>query len=324
MSETAALIDAVVAPPVLFFVLGTIAALSRSDLEVPHAITQFLGLYLLLSIGFHGGVSLRRTGVTPEVAATLGAAAIAAAVVPLFAYALFRRYLDPSNAAALAAAYGSVSAVTFITAGALLRSLGIDYGGHMVAAMAIMESPAIIVALVLLRRAQPGSQLTTHLSVGELLRDAFLNGSVLLIIGSLLIGLITGDQGWQEISPFADHIFKGMLSVFLLDMGIVAARQARELGRAGWALPACGIALPLVNASMALLVSWLLGLSVGDAVLFTVLCASASYIAVPAAMRLAIPSASPSIYVGMALGITFPFNIVVGIPLYLAAARAIL
>jgi hypothetical protein len=315
------LMGAVVTPPVLFFVLGVLAAACRSDLEVPAAITRFLGLYLLLAIGFHGGVSLARTGVTVEVAVTLAAAAAAAALVPLYVFALMRRRLDAANAAAVAAAYGSVSAVTFITAGALLRSMQIEYGGHMVAAMAIMESPAIVVSLALLRRADPGARQTADLSAGALVRDAFLNGSVFLILGSLVIGLVTGDQGWQEISPFADHIFKGMLCIFLLDMGMMAARQAGALRQAGWLLPVSAVGLPIANALAGLAAAWALGLAPGDAVLFIVLCASASYIAVPAAMRLAAPTANPSIYVGMALGITFPFNILVGLPVYLALVR---
>ncbi|MCU0256808.1 MAG: sodium-dependent bicarbonate transport family permease, partial [Vicinamibacterales bacterium] len=209
----------------------------------------------------------------------------------------------------------------FITAGAYLRSAGLEFGGHMVAAMALMESPAIVVGVLLVRAYAP-AQGESRAAIGHLVREAFVNGSVLLILGSLVIGYASGDDGWTDVAPFTDGIFKGMLSFFLLDMGLVAARRLRDLRQAGWFLPAFGVAAPLLNAAVAIGLAGLLGFAPGDALMFAVLCASASYIAVPAAVRLAIPEANPTLYVSMALAVTFPFNIVVGLPLYLGVIRA--
>lgn len=320
--DASLLLGNLLSPPILFFALGVLAVLVRSDLEIPQSIAKFLSLYLLLAIGVHGGHALHESGITPAVLISLGAAIVMAMVVPVYSFFLLRLRLDVHNAAAVAATYGSVSAVTFITAGAYLRSAGLEFGGHMVAAMALMESPAIVVGVLLLRAFdEAGGE--PRASVGHLIREALVNGSVLLILGSLVIGYISGDEGWTAISPFADGIFKGMLSFFLLDMGLVAARRLRDLRAAGWWLPAFGIGAPLLNAAVGIGLAALLGFAEGDALMFAVLCASASYIAVPAAVRLAIPEANPTIYVSMALAITFPFNIVVGLPLYLGAIRAL-
>ncbi len=304
-------------PPILFFFLGLLAVSVKSDLEIPAPIPKILSLYLLFAIGFKGGVGLAAGGFETQIVVVLAAAVVMASVVPLFAFFVLRRKLPVADAAAIAATYGSISAVTFITAAAFLEKLGIAYGGYMVAAMALMESPAIIVA-VLLYRLRSANESDAAFSWRELWRDAFFNGSVFLIMGSLVIGALSGEAGAKTLKPFTNDIFSGVLCFFLLDMGIVAARRLGDLKRAGVFLTAFAILLPLVNAALAIPLARVLGLSEGDAFMFTILCASASYIAVPAAMRLSIPEANPSLYVPMSLAITFPFNIIAGMPIYLA------
>ncbi|MBK7392894.1 MAG: sodium-dependent bicarbonate transport family permease [Chloracidobacterium sp.] len=309
-------------PPILFFFLGLLAVSVRSDLEIPPPIPKILSLYLLFAIGLKGGVGIAASGLQLQVAITLAAATVMASVVPLYAFFILRRKLSVADAAAIAATYGSVSAVTFITASAFLDKLSIPYGGYMVAAMALMESPAIIVAVVLYRL-RSSDRRGSGFSWGELWRDAFFNGSVLLIMGSLVIGILSGEAGAKALKPFTTDIFTGVLCFFLLDMGIVAAKRLGDLKKAGVFLAGFGILLPLVNATIAIPLAYALGLSQGDAFMFTVLCASASYIAVPAAMRLSIPEANPSLYVPMSLAITFPFNIIAGMPLYLVIINRI-
>ena len=312
-------------PPILFFFLGLLAVLVRSDLEIPQPIPKFLSLYLMLAIGFRGGVELGHSAPGGQVLLTLGAAIAMAALVPVYCFWILRRRLDVYNAAAIAATYGSISAVTFVTATAFLERAGIPYGGYMVAAMALMESPAIVVAVILarlaLRKPGPdGAAPATTLEGGwsHLLRDAFFNSSVFLILGSLLVGLITGERGQTALHPFTNELFSGILCFFLLDMGIVAARRLRDLRTSGGFLLGFAILVPLLNALLGIGLSRLLGLGTGDALLLTILCASASYIAVPAAMRLALPEANPSLSLPLALAVTFPLNITLGMPLYLA------
>ncbi len=326
--NTAQLLGNFLSPPILFFLLGLAATLVRSDLELPSPLPKILSLYLLFSIGFRGGMELAHSGLTTHVATTLGVAILAAVAVPAYTYFILRVRLDPANAAAIAATYGSISAVTFITATAFLDANKIAYSGHMVAAMALMESPAIVVGVVFARlaakRAAGGAE-TEAFDWGRVGRDAFLNGSVFLLVGSLLVGAITGNRpGAEALKPFSHQLYAGVLALFLLDMGIVAARRLADLRRAGVFLVAFAITVPLVNAALGLLAARLIGLDHGDALLFVILCASASYIAVPAAMRLAIPEANPSLYVTMALALTFPFNILIGIPLYQAAVTAVI
>ncbi len=303
-------------PPVLFFFLGMLAVFVKSDLEIPAPFPKLLSLYLLLSIGFKGGVELIKSGVTQEVVLTMLAAMLMACFVPIYTFFILKLKLDAYDAAAIAATYGSISAVTFITAGAFLSELGIDYDGYMVAALALMESPAIIVGLILVNffTADQGKR---DFSWPEVLQDAFLNSSVFLLVGSLLIGVLTGEHGWQVLEPFTQGLFYGILSFFLLDMGLVAAKRIKDLQKTGAFLISFAILIPIVNAGIGLSIAKLIGMPQGDALLFTVLCASASYIAVPAAMRLTVPEANPSLYVSTALAVTFPFNIIVGIPLYL-------
>ncbi len=308
-------------PPVLFFFLGIVGVLLRSDLEIPNPIPKALSLYLLLAIGFKGGAELRISGIGPQVLLVLGSAVLLATVIPIYTFFLMRRRFSVEDAASVAATYGSVSAVTFLTAGSFVRKLGFDYSGAMVAAMALMESPAIIVGVMLARCF--GARGVESETLARLLKEGFLNGSVFLLLGSLAIGFVIEPGDAKALAPFVKDLFSGVLCLFLLDMGIVAARRLGELQRVGWFLPTAAVALPIVNAIVGLLISNLLDLSVGDTVMLTVLAASASYIAVPAALRMALPDANPAIYVTMSLGITFPFNIVIGLPIYYRIATAI-
>lgn len=302
-------------PPVLFFFLGMLAFVVGSDLEIPQPLPKFFSLYLLLSIGFKGGVELHKSGLTTEISWTLAAAMLMATLVPVWTFFILRRKLDINNAAAVAATYGSVSAVTFIAATSFLSQLDIKSGGHMVAVMALMESPAIIVGIALARWL--GKKGDTAFSWPHLFRDAFANGSVLLLCGALFIGMLTGESGGKALAPFTSDIFRGMLCLFLLDMGLLSARRLGGIRHLGVFPIVFAVLVPLINAAVAIAIAHLIGLGKGDALLFTVLCASASYIAVPAAMRLAVPEANPGLYVTMALALTFPFNIVLGLPLYL-------
>ncbi|HCA95515.1 MAG TPA: sodium-dependent bicarbonate transport family permease [Cyanobacteria bacterium UBA9226] len=305
-------------PPVLFFFLGMVAVFVKSDLEIPAPLPKFFSLYLLLSIGFKGGYELAESGLNLQIFITLVAAILMASLVPLYTFFILRTKLDNYNAAAIAATYGSISAVTFITAGSFLEKLHINYGGHMVAALALMESPAIIVGLILVRVfAQRTDKNSEEFDWGKVWQEAFLNGSVFLLVSSLIVGILTGESGWEKLKPFTQDIFYGILTFFLLDMGLIAAKRIRELRKSGSFLIGFSILIPIVNAIVGIIIASVLKFSTGDALLFAVLCASASYIAVPAAMRMSVPEANPSLYVSMALALTFPFNIIVGIPLYL-------
>jgi len=307
------------APPVLFFAAGALAVALRSDLEIPPPLPRLFSLYLLLAIGFRGGAELRHAGLSGDVPLALAAGLAMSVAIPVAVYSLLRRRLSAADAGAIAASYGSVSAVTFVTATAFLDRVGIPYGGHMVAALALMESPAIVVGVMLVRLGgAPGAQRPPFRA---LLHDAFLNGSVFLLLASLAVGLVSGERGRTALHPFTDGIFVGVLSLFLLDMGMVAARRVGDLRRAGPFLLGFAVLVPLGAAAVAAGLARLAGLGAGDALLLTVLCASASYIAVPAAMRVAVPEANPGLFLPLAIGVTFPFNVAVGIPLYLEALR---
>ncbi|MDP3520816.1 MAG: sodium-dependent bicarbonate transport family permease [Hydrogenophaga sp.] len=327
-------------PALLFFVFGVFAGLLKSNLEIPPAISRFLSLYLLMALGLKGGFALAQTGLTAQVATGLGLAVLLAVVVPLLGYALLRRVVGRFDAAAVAATYGSVSAVTFITATAHLDGEGLAYGGHMAAAMALMESPAIILAVLLanlLRRQTAGTATVSGgalvlggppagpgFALPKVLHESFTDGAQLLLLGAMAVGWISGDSGREAMQPFSGDLFKGMLAFFLLDMGLNAARQLPGLrGQSPWLL-AYAVLAPLVHAALALGLARLAGLPAGDAALLMVLAASASYIAVPAVVRHAIPEANPSLYVGLSLGVTFPLNILLGIPLYTRVAQATL
>jgi hypothetical protein len=302
-------------PPILFFFLGMIAVFVKSDLEIPVPIPKLFSLYLLFAIGFKGGVELNKSGVTQEVILTMLAAIFMACIVPVYTFFILRRQLDVYNSAAIAATYGSISAVTFITANTFLFQLGIKSDGYMVAALALMESPAIIIGLILVNVFAADEK--REFAWSEVLQEAFLNSSVFLLVGSLIIGMLTGERGWHDEEPLVQGLFKGVLTLFLLDMGLVAARRIKDLQKTGFFLISFAILVPIINAGAGLLVARAINLSQGNALLFCVLCASASYIAVPAAIRMTVPEANPSLYVSTALAVTFPFNIIVGIPLYM-------
>ena len=246
---------------------------------------------------------------------TLGLSILFSIITPLYTYFILRRKLDVYNAAAIAATYGSVSAVTFVTTCSFLADKQIPFGGHMVAAMALMEAPAIMVGMIMIRKFAKEKD-KKPFSFGHLLRESFSNGSVLMVLGSLVIGLVADDKQAEGIKPFTSDIFKGFLAVFLLDMGITATKRIRAFTKGGWFLTAFAILIPVINGMIAILISAQLGIQEGNALLLAILASSASYIAVPAALRLTVPKADPGYYIPMALAITFPFNIVVGIPLY--------
>ncbi len=303
-------------PPVLFFFLGMLAVLVKSDLEIPAPIPKLFSLYLLIAIGFRGGSELAKSGITQDVSLTIGAAILMSCVVPIYTFFILRIKLDPYNAAAIAATYGAISAVTFITAGSFLDQLNIASDGYMVAALALMESPAIVVGLILVKVFAVNKD-GQEFDWGEILRESFFNGSVFLLFGSIIIGILTGEHGEQVLKPFTQDLFYGALTFFLLDMGLVAAKRIQDLQKAGVFLIAFAILTPIFNAGIGIAIAKLIQMPQGNALLFAVLCASASYIAVPAAMRLTVPEANPSLYISTALAVTFPFNILVGIPLYL-------
>ncbi|MCI5064345.1 sodium-dependent bicarbonate transport family permease [bacterium] len=326
------ILENLLSAPILFFFVGGLATLVRSDLNLPRPVVRGLSLYLLFAIGIKGGHSLVAGGLDLTSLSVLLAAVGFAALTPLLAYLVLRRLTDSQNAAALSASFGSVSAVTFITASNFLEAQGYEYRGVMVAAMALMESPAIVVGILLARSAMTevngneggARSLGERFSWKKIFREAFTNGAVFLLVASLCIGAATGERGWEMLRPFAADLFPGMLSLFLLDMGQTAAARIRALFQAGALLIASGVVLPLFFGLLGVCMSFLIGLPVGDALLFTILAGSASYIAVPAAVRLAIPKANPSIYVAMALGVTFPFNIIFGIPLYMSVISSLL
>ncbi len=314
--------ETLVTPIVLSFVLGLFAALVRSDLSIPEAVAKGMSLYLLFAIGFKGGVSLADHGIDLTLGLTLLAGVILSAAIPLIAYAVLRFMsgLNALDAAAVAGHYGSISIVTFVASTSVLESQGIAYDGYMVAVAAAMEAPAILSALWLVTRSKGGSKMEPGLW-----REIMLNGSIVLLIGAFLIGMITGEDGLKEIAPLVIAPFKGVLCLFLLDMGIIAGRGLRKgRGVLDTGAIAFGIVMPMIGSVLGLGAAVVLGLPLGSALLLMVLCASASYIAVPAAMRVALPEANPSVYLTLSLGVTFPFNLVLGIPLYLALASAMI
>ena len=309
-------------PAVLFFVFGVGAGLLRSNLQIPEAISKFLSLYLLMAIGLKGGFALAASGFTDEVAHSLALAMALAVITPLLAMLVLRRWTHAWNALAVAATYGSVSAVTFVTALGHLEAQGIAYGGHMMAALALMESPAILLALLWAKRLRQQTQSTESTpAASHALHEALTEGPQLLLLGAMLIGLLTGEAGRAVMQPFAGDLFKGMLAFFLLDMGLLTARHLPSLSGQSPQMVAYALLAPLVHAALALGLASAFGLGLGNTVLLMVLAASASYIAVPAVLRLAVPEADAPLYLGLSLGLTFPFNILIGITLYTDVAR---
>lgn len=314
------MLDNLLNPAILFFALGFVATLVNSDMEIPQPISKFISFYLLMSIGLKGGIQIAANPLTADIFITLLVAVALSSIAPFVVfYGLGSRY-KVEDRAAIAATYGSVSAVTFVTAVNHLVLLDIPFGGHMVAALALMEAPAIIAGLWLYKRhSTENSQ-----SQGHSHWEAVTNASVLLILGALVIGFIADDAGLDRVKPFTESLFQGMLMFFLLDMGLLASKRVKALRDTGVATIAAAVIIPLGSAAVGIGLSWALSLQVGNAFLLTVLSASASYIAVPAALRVALPKANAGLYVPMSLAITFPFNLIVGFPLYLSILQAIL
>ncbi|MEO1238354.1 MAG: sodium-dependent bicarbonate transport family permease [Pseudomonadota bacterium] len=311
-----------ISPIILSFALGLGAALLRSDLSVPEAAAKALSIYLLFAIGFKGGVGVAAHGLDATlVGALLGGAALSFAI-PFVAFGLLRvlSSLSTVDAAAVAGHYGSISIVTFVAATSVLDGRGIDAEGYMVAVAAVMEAPAILSALWIIARTGAGTSGGGQMD-SALIREILLNGSIVLLVGSFFIGWITGEEGLEQIASFIVAPFQGVLCLFLLDMGLVAGRGLRQSrGVLGFGAVVFGCLMPPIGAAMGLAMGLLLSLSTGGVMLLMVLSASASYIAVPAAMRVALPEANPSVYLTLSLGVTFPFNLTVGIPMYLGVA----
>jgi uncharacterized protein len=305
-------------PTLLFFGLGLLATWVKSDLELPAPTIKFLSLYLLFSIGFKGGQEIAHGSLSAEILLIMLAGLVIAAVIPLYTFFILRAKFSASDAGAIAAAYGSVSAVTFVSASAFLEAQGISFGGHMVAVMALMEAPAIVVGVILIQLFERDK--SDHPSgsprMASVIQHSVTNGSVLMVVGSLCIGAISDVKQAEGIKPFTTDIFKGFLAIFLLEMGMVTAKRLGSLRRYGLFAVGFGVLAPLVHGIVAAYVSRYFITLVGDRLMFAILAASASYIAVPAAMKMAAPKADPGLYLPMALGITFPINITVGLPLY--------
>ena len=319
-------LSTILSPIVLFFVLGLGAALLRSQMTVPEAFAKGLAIYLMMAIGLKGGVEMSKAALGIDIAILALAALALSFLLPFLAYWALRltSRMDRLNAAATAGHYGSISIVTFVAATQALQFAGLPTSGHMVAIAALMEVPAIVSALLLARRGLSKSGEIAGSEKGELAREVLLNASVVVLVGSLVIGWVSGEAGMEKIAPFFVTPFQGVLCLFLLDMGLSAGRGLRQ----GWrdlnvGALSFGIYMPLVSAVIAAVICGALNISVGDAALLITLTASASYIAVPAAMRLALPKAKPSIYLTLSLGVTFPFNLTIGIPLYILLAQLV-
>ncbi|MFZ6719669.1 sodium-dependent bicarbonate transport family permease [Undibacterium sp. Ji49W] len=315
-------------PAILFFIFGIMAGLIKSNLEIPPQIAGFLSLYLLMALGLKGGFALAHSGLNLQLVTSLGCAVALAVIVPALSYLILKRILPALDAVAVAATYGSVSAVTFITTVQYLETHSLHYGGHMAAAMALMESPAILFAVIVAntlrkRHAQSNAGGNTP-SPGKILHESLTDGAQLLLLGAMLVGILSGESGKAAMQTFSGDLFKGMLAFFLLDMGLKAARNLAQVRGKSPLLIAYSLLAPLIHAGIALGLAVVFRLPAGDAALLMVLAASASYIAVPAVLRFAIPEASPALYLGMSLGLTFPFNILLGIPLYVGIAHRVL
>ncbi len=313
------LLSSLTNPTLLFFGLGIFAALVKSDLEIPAPTVKFISLYLLFSIGFKGGQELSHGTFNSEILGSLVLGFLLASVIPVIVFFILRRKLGVINAGAVAATYGSVSAVTFVAAAAFLESRGMKFGGHMVAVMALMEAPAIVVGVVLMKRFSASAEESAR-PLLPILSHSLTNGSVILIFGSLVIGLVSDAKQAEGIRPFTTDIFKGFLAIFLLEMGMVTARRIGGCLKYGPIILAFGLLAPLFFGSITAILSGIVTADPANRFTFAVLAASASYIAVPAAMKLAAPDADPGLYVPMALGLTFPFNITLGMPVYMALA----
>lgn len=315
-----AIFEILLSPYIQFFILAVLAGLFRSDLEIPEQVTRAMSMYLMIAIGMKGGLAIRASDVPlGEVGAVLITGVALGFLMPMIGYKLLRvsTGLSRLDAAAISAHYGSISVVTFSFAVSFLESHGYGYGGYIVTLMALMEAPAIFSGIMLARESRQldaaGKQ---KLFSGEIIRDALLNGSVVLLIGSMFIGMSADMGAIEKIKPFLLDPFFAVLCIFLLELGLVTARQLPNVGKFPLGLIAFGIYMPLIGAGLGISASVALGLGLGEMLLFATLCASASYIAVPAAMKVALPQANPALYVTSSLAITFPFNLILGIPIY--------
>ena len=301
-------------PTLLFFLLGIIATLVKSDLEIPPSSSKFISLYLLFAIGFKGGQELAHSPFTIEIFYSILFGLFISALIPFYTFFILKKKLSISNAGAVAATYGSVSAVTFVSAVSFIELQNIQFDGHMVAVMALMESPAIIVGVILMKHYD--KDLKTSERTSSIIKHSITNGSVLMILGSLIIGIIADSKQAEGIKPFTTDIFKGFLALFLLEMGMVTAKRISSFRKYGLFLSVFALVVPAINGCVVAYTSGFFMHDIGNRFIFSILAASASYIAVPAAMRIAAPSSNPGLYIPMALGVTFPFNITIGFPLY--------
>ena len=308
------LIDNITNPALLFFVLGVLAVYLKSDLEIPSNSSKFISLYLLFAIGFKGGQELSHEAFTMEIGWSMLFGIFISLMIPLYTFFILKRKLNVFDAGAIAAAYGSVSAVTFVTAVSYLESQQLALHGHMVAIMALMESPAIIIGLVLISLFNKDE--SNKINKSSVIKHSFTNGSVLLILGSLIIGYIANAKQAEGIKPFTNDLFKGFLAIFLLDMGITSGKKLKAFFSFGWFPVIFAIIIPLVNGSIIAILSSYVTLDITNRFIFAVLAASASYIAVPAAMKISVPQSNPGLLLPMALAVTFPVNITVGMPIY--------
>lgn len=305
-------------PMILFFVLGFVSTIIKSDIEIPQAISKVLAIYFMIAIGFKGGVEINKTGIDNGLYDSILISVLIGVITPLIAFLILKYigHLDNINCGAISAHYGSVSVVTFVTAISFLNSKTIDYNGFMAGMMALMESPAIFVSILLVRIFSSEKISTLKSNYIDLLKESLFNSSVVLLFGSLVIGIIVGEKGMITVKPFLVDPFNGVLTLFLLDMGMIAGQRISEFKKVGIFLSCFAIVMPVINAIGTVLLCGMFQLSIGDTLLFSVLAASSSYIAAPAAVRIALPKANPAYYITMSLAITFPFNIMFGIPLY--------
>jgi hypothetical protein len=308
------LIENLTNPALLFFVLGIVSVYLKSDLEIPPNSSKFISLYLLFAIGFKGGQELSHEHFTSEIAWSMIFGIVVSSIIPLYTFFILKRKLNIFDAGAIAAAYGSVSAVTFVTAVSYLEAHQLGLHGHMVAIMALMESPAIVIGLLLVSSYY--KEETARIKKMNVIKHSFTNGSVLLILGSLFIGFIANAKQAEGIKPFTNDLFKGFLAIFLLDMGITSGKKLKAFFSFGWFPVLFAIFIPLINGSLVALISAIVTTDITNRFMFAILAASASYIAVPAAMKISVPKANPGLFLPMALAVTFPVNITIGMPLY--------
>lgn len=308
------LIENLTNPALLFFVLGVLAVYLKSDLEIPPNSSKFISLYLLFAIGFKGGQELSHEPFTSEIGWSMLFGVFISLVIPIYTFFILKRKLNVNDAGAIAAAYGSVSAVTFVTAVSYLESQQLSLHGHMVAIMALMESPAIIIGLILISIFNKDK--SNKIQKRSVMKHSFTNGSVLLILGSLIIGYVANAKQAEGIKPFTNDLFKGFLAIFLLDMGISSGKKLKAFFSFGWFPIIFSIVIPIFNGCVIAMMSSIVTPDITNRFMFAILGASASYIAVPAAMKISVPQANPGLFLPMALAVTFPINITIGMPAY--------